>query len=279
MRVAVSNIAWSEGRRDEAADLLARLGVRGIEVAPTKIWDDPLSASRDEVTAVLDYWRGREIEIVAMQSLLYGRDDLRVFGPPDVRRRTLDYLLGMVELAGALGAGPLVFGSPRQRKAGGLPEDEREEIAARFFGELGRAASREGVCLCIEPNPPEYGTDFVTSVREARALVDRVGSPGFGLHLDAGGMTLTGEDPRDAVTDGRDPPRHVHVSEPYLAPVGAGGEAAAGRHRELAEALGASGYGGWCSIEMRAVEEGDELEAVRRAVAFTERIYGDAGPA
>lgn len=274
MRVAVSNIAWSAGRRDEAADLLVDLGVRGVEIAPTKYWDDPPSASRAEVTAVRDYWRDRGIEIVAMQSLLYGRDELRVFGSPDVRRRTLDYLLGMIELAGALGAGPLVFGSPRQRKAGDLPGEEREEIAGRFFAELGRAASREGVCLCIEPNPPEYGTDFVTSVEAARALVDRVDSPGFGLHLDAGGMTLAGEDPRGAVADARGVLRHVHVSEPYLAPVGAGGEARNGRHRDFAAALRASGYDGWCSIEMRPAEDGDELGAVRGAVEFTKRAYG-----
>ncbi|MDX1746545.1 MAG: sugar phosphate isomerase/epimerase family protein [Halobacteriales archaeon] len=223
VKFAVSNIAWSRDRRDAAAALLSGLGVGGVEVAPTKIWRDPTTVTGADVASERAFWAGYGIEVVAMQSLLYGRDELTVFGEPEVRRRTLDYLRGMIRLAADLGATVLVFGSPKQRRAEHLEPAERTEIARAFFSELGNVAFDHGVSFCIEPNPPEYGTDFVNTVSEACDLIRSVGSEGFGLHLDTGGASLVGEDPHGAIGTGRDVLRHVHVSEPFLAPVGGAG--------------------------------------------------------
>jgi len=38
MKLAVSNIAWPREQDAAVADLLREHGVRGIEVAPTKVW-------------------------------------------------------------------------------------------------------------------------------------------------------------------------------------------------------------------------------------------------
>src|SRR4051812_46579534 len=113
MRLAISNIAWPSGDDAVVAPLLVEHGAEGVELAPTKVWPRPLEASAAEVRAYRAWWERRGLRLVALQALLFGRPDLTLFGDPATRRRTVDYLKGMISLAAALGAGPLVFGAPR----------------------------------------------------------------------------------------------------------------------------------------------------------------------
>lgn len=269
MRIAVSNIAWRSADDEAVATLLTGHGVTAIEVAPTMIWPRPLEVEPAQVLAYRDWWERRGIRIVALQALLFGRPDLRLFGAAGEVAETLDYLSGIFRLAALLGAGPLVFGSPKNRVAGALPERELDGLARRFFQSAGASAEAHGVVLGLEPNPREYGCDFITNAAEARALVAAVASPGFALHLDAAAMTLAGDGP-DAVGAGF-LPVHFHISEPYLAPVGTGGV----DHAAFARALHASGYEGWCSIEMRAPEGESPLDAIARALELAVAVYGD----
>jgi sugar phosphate isomerase/epimerase len=268
LKLAISNIAWRPAEDAAVAALLNELGVAAIEVAPTVVWPRPLEVSVTEATAYRSWWEHRGIQIVALQSLLFGRPDLTVFGAAPLRAATLDYLRGISRLANWLGAVPLVFGSPGNRKAGELPLPERERMALEFFRSAGGASLEAGTVLCLEPNPREYGCDFVNTVEEARALVDAVGSGGFQLHLDAGAMTLAGDSPA-TVASGR-PPRHYHISEPYLRPIGSNGV----DHASFGAALRRIDYRGWCSIEMRAPAEGPTLEELRRALRFAAESYG-----
>lgn len=267
MQLAISNIAWTAADDESVAATLNDFGVHAIELAPTTVWPQPLQVTEREATAYRTQWERRGISIVALQALLFGRPDLLVFGTPTERAETLAYLHGICQLAGWLGAVPLVFGSPRNRRAAGLADDERARVATEFFAAAGAAAAAHGVCLCLEPNPREYDCDFVNTAAEARLLIDRVASPGFGLHLDAAAMTLAGEAPGEISRGTR--PRHFHISEPYLGAVGAGNV----DHPAFARALGAAGYDGWCSIEMRAQASGT-VEAVARALELACSVYG-----
>lgn len=248
MKLAVSNIAWPREQDAAVADLLREHGVRGIEVAPTKVWPKPLEASGIEVGTYRQWWEDRGFEIVAAQALLFGRPDLILFDSPEIRARTLDYLAGIVRVCSQLGAGSLVFGSPRNRRIGLLQREETWIIAVEFFRELGAEAEEAGTTLVMEANPPEYGADFVTRAAEAVELVNAVNHPGFRLHLDTGCMTLA-HDPI-AETFGAAFPllRHFHVSEPNLDPPGTSGKV---DHPAFAAELKRRGYGHWVSLEMR----------------------------
>lgn len=273
MQLTISNIAWR--REDDAAvaELLKELGVAAIEVAPTMIWPRPLEVTEAEASAYRQWWERRGIRIVAMQALLFGQPDLQLFGSDEDRAALLQYLRGIFRLASWLGAGPLVFGSPRNRIAGKLIEQDRLQIAAAFFRRAGDAAKDAGVVLCIEPNPREYDCDFVTTVAEARTLVDAVASPGFALHLDTAAMTLAGDSP--AVIHDATAPRHFHISEPYLAPVGVQSVV---DHSGFARALRGQAYDGYCSIEMRAPAEAG-CAPLRTALEFAASVYLDGqGP-
>jgi len=256
VRIAVSNLAWNRYEDAELVAELAALGVDALEVAPTKLWDEPLAVPAETLAA----YREQAPPIAALQALLFGHPELQLFD--ESRAATLAHLRGMCDLAVALGASVLVFGSPRNRRRDGRPV----ELAISFFRELGAYAGDRGVCVCVEPLPPELGTDFVTSAAEAAELVDAVASPGFGLHLDSSSLQLTGEDPLEAIRPGL---RHFHASEVGFGVLGTTGV----DHERCADALRRAGYGGVVSIEMLAVE-GSNRERVLASVDVARRVYG-----
>lgn len=248
MKFAVSNIAWPREQDEAVAEALNRHGIAGIEIAPTKLFPMPLAARGDEIEAAREWWSRRGIAIVAAQALLFGKPELTLFDSTEVRQAALDYLAGIVMLCSGLGAGPLVFGSPKNRRIGSLPKDEADRIAIEFFTQLGTAASQFKTCIVLEANPPAYGADYITRAAEAMELVERVNHPGFRLHLDTGCMTLAADPIRESFDRAKPVLRHCHVSAPNLDPPNTSG---AVDHAAFAAELRRIGYTGWVSLEMR----------------------------
>lgn len=270
MKIAISNIAWHPHEEEAIADLMQQFGISGVEIAPTKICASPLEATPSELSEYRLFWRDRGIQIVALQALLYGRPDLTIFESTEQRQETIAYLGKIVELASQLGAGVLVFGSPKNRAVGNLNPQEIAEISLDFFSQVGEIADRHGVKFCIEPNPPHYHCDFINTSDEGLALVKSVARPGFGLHLDAAGMTLSEENIESAIARSISQVCHFHISEPDLAPIGTGGV----EHLRFANALRQENYSGWSSIEMKAQKANYNIENVKKAIDLARNYYG-----
>jgi sugar phosphate isomerase/epimerase len=267
MKLAVSNIAWSAEEDLLAFDLLQRHSITGLEIAPSRIWEQPATVP---VAAVAEYRRVLAtfgLQVVAFQSLLFGRSDLSVFAT-DSPAACRDYLVEIARLAALIGARVMVFGSPGNRS---VPDTMHPSIArgraVDFFGDLGERCAAMGVILALEPNPKGYGCNFIQTVAEAAALVREVGNPGFRLHIDAGELQMNAEDLEAAVAPNLDITAHVHASEPMLAPLS---RAWAG-HRRLASALRQGGYEGFVSLEMKRPEGG--LSGVQNAVVALHELY------
>lgn len=273
-RLAVSNIAWDPEEEESVAGVMAELGVRSVEIAPTKVFPDPTAVSDAAMDAYIEFWRRYDVQIVAFQSMLFGYPDLSIFGDAALTRLTVDRLGAFIDLAGRMGAGRLVFGSPRnRRRPAGVPAAQVGQQAVDIFGVLGDRAQAAGVIFCIEPNPPQYGCDFVTTADEGAELVRKVGSPGFGLHLDVAGMTLAGDRPAEAIRAAADVLCHYHVSAPELGAI----EGDVVDHVSAFAALREIGYGHHVSIEMRAGDPGEGATRVRAAVARTLSSAREAG--
>ena len=266
-RLAASNIAWEPGEDDAVAVILRQYGFTGVEIAPGKRWESPIDATRKDIAAYRAEWEKRGLQIVAMQALLFGRPDLQLFGSATVRRALREYLTALIEMAEGLGAGALVFGSPKNRKRGKMPVDEATTIAVEFFRELGAIAASKGAVICIEPNPPAYDCDFITTTAEAVELCDRIGSRGIKVNGDAGAIAMNGDDPEATILSALPWIGHFHASEPALAET-TDGPIQVGTARTLQHC----GYDGWVSIEMRAVEP-SRVEAVSRAAGRIARLY------
>ena len=73
MRLSVSNLAWPSASDDQAFALLAREGVQGVEVAPTR-----LAAWADITPAVLNSFgtrlRDAGLTVSSLQALLFGSE-------------------------------------------------------------------------------------------------------------------------------------------------------------------------------------------------------------
>ena len=48
MKIGISNIAWDHSKLLEYLSFLKKLGFSGIEIAPSKIWQDPIISIKKE---------------------------------------------------------------------------------------------------------------------------------------------------------------------------------------------------------------------------------------
>jgi sugar phosphate isomerase/epimerase len=271
MRIAISNLAWDVNDDESVLEAMLEAGIHGVEIAPTKVWSSPDTVKESDAKRYREFWGARGIQVIAMQALLFGRADLTIFGKPDVRRKTLDYLAKMVYLGELLGAHILVFGSPKNRKVGALSGEMIDSIAIPFFQEIGTIASDHHLIFCLEPNPPIYGCDYITTLSDGVRLVQKVQREGFGLHLDAAGMTLSGEALGANAENAIRIAKHFHISDVDLAPVGSGTV----DHLKLASILRKMKYEQWTSIEMRASTGSDNVNQIRKALRFAKDTYGN----
>lgn len=269
MKLAVSNIAWPAAEHAAVLPALRELGVTGVEVAPTKLFPDPSAASPADVDAARGWWADQGFTVVAAQALLFGRPDLTLFDSVEVREQTLDYLARVLGTCGRLGAGACVFGSPKNRRRGALPEPAACDTAVSFFRRLAAHAADANTTVVLEANPPRYGADFVTRAAEAVELVRAVGHPAFRLHLDTACMTLAGDPVRETFDAGFPLLGHFHVSEPDLGVPGPGGTV---DHAAFAAEQKRRGYAGWVSLEMREPTP-FELDTLVEAVRFVRDVY------
>lgn len=272
MRLAVSSIAWAPDEEQAIAEKLQVLGVTSVELAPTKIWADPTMATFEDAQAVVEWWRKYDIEVVAFQSMLFSRPDLKIFESDEIRNECMQYLKDFIVLASRMRVKRMVFGSPKNRQRGAMSYDEAFIVAKDFFTEIAQVAHENNVVFCIEPNAPQYNCDFVTNAKEGAELVGAVNHPGFGLHLDTACMALAGDDIEHSIQEYANKLQHFHISSPMLEQVEQREDV---DHETAASALRANGYDGIVSIEMRPGDIGTNAQRVERAVTFAQSIYSN----
>jgi len=269
MKLGISNIAWDARSEEHTSELQSPAMISWVEIAPTKVWSAPDAADQIQIEAIRNSWAKDGFQIAALQSLLFGHPELTVFNGAEARGATEAYLRKIICLAGGLGAGALVFGSPKNRLVNGCPAREIEPIAHSFFRSMAERAVEVKTCFCLEPNPPAYGCDYVTTIAEALRVIREIDHPGLRLNLDTGILTMNGESPEDSIEEAFPWIGHVHVSEPQLAGVGSGGV----DHRRIGRILKDLNYRGWVSIEMRAGGSQSNPAAVETALRTANEFY------
>lgn len=267
MKLAISNIGWDPPEERSALAMLRDSGVGGIEIAPTKVWPGWQGATLNAARSLRQRLATAGYEIPALQSVLFERPDLQLFGDQTVRRALREHLVMIGHLACAMEAPVIVFGSPRNRDRGALSSADATEQAAAFLADVGSDLATLGVVLCIEANPAAYGCNFLTHVSESAELVARIDSPGIGLHFDVACTMLSGDDPIVEVARHGRLLRHFHISEPQLGCF----SLPTIDHPAVGEALRLSGYDGWVSVEMRRQMEA--LQQIGRAIAYAKHCY------
>jgi D-psicose/D-tagatose/L-ribulose 3-epimerase len=269
VRLALSNIAWDVSEDDDVAQLLTKFDIDAIDVAPGKYFPDPANTRKADIAKVRTWWSERGIEVTGMQALLFGTTGLNVFGTADIQAALLDRLAAVCRIGEALGASSLVFGSPKNRDRSGLSDKQALDEAVYFFQRLGDIAQAHGVVVCLEPNPPRYGANFMTSSAETVHVVNAVGHRAIRMQFDTGALAISGETPEVVLGNSAHLIGHVHASEPDLVPLGGCGTNHMLFHQALLKYLPDHVV----SIEMVATKEEPHLVSIARALSCAVECY------
>lgn len=271
MRLSISNIAWDVAADAAVAAVLKRLAIDAIDVAPGKYFPRPTSTTRSQATEVAAWWADHGVAITGLQGLLFGTSGLNLFGSTATQAAMLEHLAAVCRIAGWLGAGRLVFGSPKNRDRSGLDDQATQACAVDFFRRLGAIAAGEGVVMCLEPNPPRYGANFMTTAAETAAIVTAVGHPAIAMQLDAGALAINEEPPGETIARYAPLIAHAHASEPDLVPIGDGGA----RHDLVAAALQEWRPDITVCIEMLTTTADAQVAQIEGAIRVSRRAYAD----
>lgn len=278
MKFSVSNIAWPTSKRSEAYALLKSYGIRGLEIAPALFLHEssnPFAPSPEQIAVACDLAQDAGLELVSMQSLLFGVSDAALFEDVAALDRFCAGMHSAIALAQRLNIPNLVFGSPLQRNIpSSFSPGQAESRALTIFRRLGDEALAAGTKLGMEFNPQIYGTNFLNTGDEALSFVQKVDHPAISLILDIGAMHINGDFDQIEEFAGKASSKisHVHLSEPRLAPAPADSLQAA----RVISALLDVGYDGWFSIEMKKTPENSLQELEKSIRILLEATEGQA---
>lgn len=269
MRLSISNIAWDVNEDLSVAQLLKKYEFDAIDIAPGKYFPNPLKATNKEITFVKQWWADYGIDIIGMQSLLFGTTGLNVFGGRESQLAMLDHLREVCRIGKGLGATRLVFGSPKNRDKLKLSDFQALDVATKFFIEVGDIANDHGVIVCLEPNPTRYGANFMTNSTETAMVVEAIDHPSIKMQLDTGSLVINNEISSTILENSTSLIGHIHASEPDLIPLGDGGTDHVGIHEQLLKFLPQL----IVTIEMLSTKDEPHLRSVERAIEYAINCY------
>lgn len=269
MKIGISNIAWDVAEDSQISSTLQQFGIDAIDIAPGKYFQDPRAVSNSDIANVRGWWADRGIEITGMQALLFGTSGLNLFGNSRTQKKMLEYLRALCRIGMRLGATRLVFGSPKNRDRSGLTDAQAREVAVSFFNQLGDAAQEHGVIICLEPNPVEYGANFMTNSRDTLTVVEAVGHSAIKMQFDTGAVTMNGECPQAVLEECANSVGHIHISEPNLVPIGD----ETTDHSMLSKAISSFLPDHTASIEMIATTGEAHCVSIERALTHVLKHY------
>lgn len=268
-RLAISNIALSA--YDHAGQLrhLPELGILGLEVAPSRIWHDTWEKLvPGQVEAYRKEIENAGLKVVGLHSLFFDHPELGLFEGPEVRARTLDFLVHLSSVCRDLGGRSLVYGGGRKR--GGVPLEQAFAETIDFCHEFCRRVEGHGTCLCFEPLGLQE-TDFIHSALDAVRIVELVDHPAVRTQLDAKALVANGEVGPEVFAAAHPTLVHFHANDPGLVVLGSTGEV---DHATLGGLLRSIGYTGFVSMEQRMLNTDNPLSDVAISARLAQECYG-----
>jgi sugar phosphate isomerase/epimerase len=269
MKYSVCNELFGDMVLSDAASIIRAGGYTGIEFAPYTIFGDfspgNIKAGIRATRVALD---GAGLAFVGFHWLLAKPDGLHLASPDSaVRSRTVEHLTRLIDAAGELGGGVLVFGSPRQR--GSLPGVGKAEAEAAFAAALREVAPRAeaaGCAILVESLSPEQ-TDVVNSLADAVRLADSVGSPAVSSMFDFRNVSSESERWDTLLERHYGHIRHVHANEIDGRAPGTGKS----DYLPAFKTLLRHRYQGWVSVEIFETPP-DPARILGDAMALFERL-------
>lgn len=253
MSYAICNETFEGWEHQRICECIARLGYRGLEVAPFTLSSQPTlwpTAERQRFRAVAE---AANIQIIGLHWLLARTTGYHLTHPhAAIRQQTAQYLADLGKLCHDLGGSLMVLGSPQQRNR--LPEVTPAQAFEYALDTLKQTMPRLGelgVRLCLEPLGTAE-TNFINTCAEGMQLVKAVDHPLCVLHLDVKAMAAECNTMDDGLAIARliqeyiASAGHFHANDPNRRGPGFG----AMPFRPIMKALQTARYAGWVSVEV-----------------------------
>jgi len=249
MRIALCNEVIAPMPFPKQCEYAAKLGYDGLEVAPYTLSDEPQRLGAAQLAAARAAASDAGIAITGLHWLLLKPAGLSISTRDDnVRKKTVDVMLALVDQCAELGGRYLVHGSPQQRRIDS--GDTREAALARAqqcFRAVAERAAKAGVVYCVEPLGADQ-TPLINTLEEAAALVTAIGNRNLRTMLDCSSAGRMETAPLPALVDRWLPEgmiAHVQVNDRNRRGPGQGEQ----RFAPLLRALVRHGYSGDIAVE------------------------------
>lgn len=262
--LGVSSLAWEPEDDREIARLLESRGVTFIDFVPTKYFQWGHEDALQKASRIRQEWADSGVNIRGMQSLLFGAGPLNILNTEDWPALRAHFEK-VFPIASALGVDRMVFGSPHNRKKGSMNQIEAEDTAEQFFRALADQARGHSCVVMLEPNPMDYGCDFVTTTHEAVSLVQRVSHPNLKVQLDLGTCFINNEQAGTIFEEFCESIGYVHLATKNLVAL------AEIPNPEILSFLGALHEGAPMSIEIKSSRKVSNVFQVQESLDWIEQ--------
>ncbi len=245
MKLSLCNEVVRELPFERQCALAAKLGYRGLELAPFTFGDDGWrmpAAKRSEVRRICS---DAGLEVSGLHWLLAAPAGLSITtSDRAVWQKSVDVLVASVDLCAELGGAYLVHGSPAQRQVEGAGDATRAEEA---WAIAAAAAQKAGIVYCLEAlATPEC--NFINTIAEASAVVQRIGNPAFKTMVDTSAAGRMEVEPLADVIRRWMPTGlmdHIQLNDRNRRGPGEGDD----KFGPVLQALAETGYAGWVAME------------------------------
>jgi D-psicose/D-tagatose/L-ribulose 3-epimerase len=271
--IGVNTWTWvSPFKTGDARTLFPKIRAMGFDIVEVAL-EDPSIVDAVEVRSVL---QDNGLQITVCGAFGPSRD--LASDDPVLVQGGLDYIKSALEFAEGVGSkllvGPLYSAVGKARQ---VPPDVRRQEFDRAVEGIKKAAvmaADKGIMLGIEPLN-RFETDLINTAAQARSMVDAIGHPSVGIHLDTFHMNIEEDSVYEAVIIAGKDLCHVHASESNRGTPGNGLAA----WKELAEGIKEIGYTGPIVIETFTpdVKEIAKAAAIWRPLAVSQDSLASEG--
>lgn len=209
-QLAISNIAWDKNDEFDVFNLLYKLNIINIELAPTKIFNNIYNCTDNDIFEYSKKLSSYTLIPRVFQSILYGENNLQVFDY-NTYEQFFKRLDRIAYIANKMRVKVLVFGAPKNR----IRNNKEYNIAINFFREVNDIVKQYNCIIGVEANPPIYNCDFLNTTSEVIQFIKDVNRENIQLHIDTGAILINKED-LDILKNNDIQICHVHLSEEYL---------------------------------------------------------------